>query len=152
VPFPRVLTTDQDPCKVADEWGLDDALSQAIWSLATIWVFIEVPWLRWPIRIISGLRTVQHQLDLDNPLAAPWQLSTHTSCPATGVDLDMPGASDDDWLALGRLWERKGGRWGGGAPRDARGLPIGAERHHFDLGPRMDQIAMDYRSTQVRRG
>lgn len=97
-----------------------------------------------PVMIISGHRTVARQEELraaGRPTAPPGR-STHTSCPATGIDLRIPGHmdptnSDTDrvlWADLGRAAERLGLRWGGGSPRDRFGLP--SDFNHFDKGPR----------------
>lgn len=88
------------------------------------------------LRVISGFRTLEEQLELERqgrPAADP-DKSTHLTCPATGADLELPLAPDD-----GLKWEFGTGvtfaglRWGGGS-RLERGIPL--DWNHVDLGPR----------------
>lgn len=87
--------------------------------------------------VISGYRTAEEQRELEREgrPAAPDELSTHRSCPATGADLQLPLAYDDGVaLELGNLALLSGLRWGGGSPVNHHGIPI--DWNHVDLGPR----------------
>ena len=82
---------------------------------------------RWPgLFVISGYRSARVQAGV-NP-AAPNSL--HTRCPSLAADLrvgDLPASLTprEFWDLLGRIWESKGGRWGGRfTPEDL---------NHFDL-------------------
>lgn len=88
--------------------------------------------------IISGWRSIEDQLRLaraGRPAADP-DISTHTSCPATGADLEtdiavVPSVK----AAFGRAAVEAGLRWGGGSPVDPEtGIP--SDWNHVDLGPR----------------
>ncbi len=89
------------------------------------------------ISIISGYRTPETQEALrraGRPTAHP-DLSTHLSCPATGVDLWPDVAVTDVVKAtLGATAVQIGFRWGGGSQVDENGIP--SDWNHFDLGPR----------------
>jgi len=90
------------------------------------------------IWIISGFRTRAEQLTLDEAgrPTAPDELSTHRSCPATGVDISLGFLprfeAKVSWGVFAKL---EGLRWGGGSPLDESGL-IPTDWPHVDLGPR----------------
>lgn len=89
------------------------------------------------IDVISGYRSAAEQAALrrrGRP-AAPDELSTHRTCPATGADVQIDGWADDNrrWI-FGELAMVNGLRWGGGSPRDDRGFP--SDWNHVDRGPR----------------
>jgi len=94
---------------------------------------------RTPVWIISGWRTraEQRALGRSGRPTAPDEVSTHRSCPATGVDVSLggigfaPGVHKVIW---GRIVLMNGLRWGGGGPVDEKGLPL--DYGHVDLGPR----------------
>lgn len=87
--------------------------------------------------IVSGHRTLRLQRCLGQsgrPTADPSR-STHTTCPATGVDVGIGLAPTRVQKAiLGRIARLRGLRWGGGSPVDDNGIP--SDWNHFDVGPR----------------
>jgi len=111
---------------------IDLTLAQRIHSMAD-----RVPF---PLQIVSGFRSTREQEDLRkeaDSTAALSRLSTHTSCPATGADLTPSVAANDDVkIRIGEAAFVAQLRWGGGAPRDRNGVPVGVEWRHVDLGPR----------------
>ena len=88
--------------------------------------------------IISGYRTAQEQATLGRRgrPAAPDELSTHRSSPATGADVSwsrpLIRVEKATWLRIGRL---NGLRIGGGSGPDSTGL-FPSDFNHVDLGPR----------------
>jgi len=90
------------------------------------------------LEIISGFRTETEQDALrraGRPTAPPG-VSTHTLCPASGVDISLAGLVTDDRKAtFGRIAQMNGLRWGGGSSLDQRGIP--SDWNHVDLGPRI---------------
>lgn len=90
------------------------------------------------LEVISGYRTVEEQIALaraGRPAADP-DLSNHTRCPATAVDVRIGALPTNAQKArLGALAQGLGLRWGGGSPVDPQtGIP--SDWNHFDLGPR----------------
>lgn len=90
------------------------------------------------IQIISGFRTVAEQIELGRqgrPAADPSR-STHTTCPATGIDFRINGFVTTLMKArFGTIAVMNGLRWGGGSPVDpSTGIP--SDWNHVDLGPR----------------
>lgn len=118
-------------CATCSRWTISLELAVKVYLLARA--------LPFPVSIISGHRTAEEQRALANQgaTAAPVDLSNHTSCPATAVDLrpSVPVITDEVKRAIGRAAERVGLRWGGGAQR-IDGIPVGNEWRHVDLGPR----------------
>lgn len=118
------------PCQLADRWKIAVPLAARLVTLAG-----RIPFR---ISIISGFRTVERQVELaeeGRPAADP-DRSTHTSCPATGVDV-WPDVEPTDVVKarLGAEATVVGLRWGGGSPVDPEtGIP--SDWNHFDLGPR----------------
>jgi len=92
-----------------------------------------------PLWIISGYRTraEQEQLEREGRPAAPFDQSTHTSCPATGADLSIGLTPQTDLVKaqFGVEVRLSGLRWGGGGPVD-RETGIPEDWNHVDLGPR----------------
>lgn len=88
--------------------------------------------------IISGFRTKAEQQGLSRQgrPTAPDELSTHRSCPATGIDVSL-GARPSGFLkATWGTWTlRHGLRWGGGGKVDDGGIPL--DWQHVDVGPRI---------------
>lgn len=86
------------------------------------------------VTIISGWRDAQTQAGL--PHAAPDNLSTHRSCPATGADIWLSvAATNATKAAFGLAAQRAGLRWGGGSALDpSTGIP--SDWNHVDLGRR----------------
>jgi len=92
---------------------------------------------RSPIQIISGWRSQREQRDLrtGGRPAAVDALSTHRSCPATGVDVSLGFAPTRVQKAIwGRIATMNGLRWGGGGEVDDGGIPL--DWGHVDRGPR----------------
>jgi len=91
-----------------------------------------------PVYIVSGFRTEAQQRELHRRgrPTAPDQLSTHRSCPATGVDISFGsfGASGFEKAVWGRITLIHGLRWGGGGKTDPAGIPL--DWPHVDRGPR----------------
>jgi len=92
---------------------------------------------RGAVQIVSGFRTQAEQATLrrrGRP-TAPDNLSTHRSCPATGVDIGLGFAPTRVQKAIwGRIVTLNGLRWGGGGPVDDGGIPL--DWQHVDRGPR----------------
>jgi len=90
------------------------------------------------LEVISGYRTAEEQQSLTRagrPTAPPGK-STHTTCPATGVDVKpWTFPTREIKILLGRIGMEEGLRWGGGSAPDSSGI-IPQDWNHFDLGPR----------------
>ena len=89
------------------------------------------------VTITSGFRTRAEQdaLGRSGRPTAPDSLSTHRSCPATGVDISLGFAPTRTKKAIwGRIVVFNGLRWGGGGPVDEGGIPF--DWQHIDRGPR----------------
>jgi len=89
------------------------------------------------VEIISGYRTAgeQSRLARTGRPAAPDSVSTHRSCPATGVDVSLGFGPTRVMKAIwGRIVVMNGLRWGGGGPVDDGGIPL--DWAHVDRGPR----------------
>jgi len=87
--------------------------------------------------IISGFRSraEQEKLARSGRPTAPDQLSTHRSCPATGVDVSLGALPTRVMKATwGRIAVLNGLRWGGGGAVDDGGIPL--DWGHVDRGPR----------------
>ena len=127
-PIP-VPASQSEICEMADYWIIHPVLAVKLAAMAQL-----VPF---GLSIISGFRTVERQLELarDGRPAADPSLSTHCSCPATGVDLRMDGvhAGNYEKTLLGGAAQKAGLRWGGGSPL-VDGIPT--DWNHVDLGPR----------------
>jgi len=92
---------------------------------------------RHDVEIISGWRTASKQASLGRAgrPAAPDQVSTHRSCPATGVDVRLGFLPTRVLKATwGRIVVFNGLRWGGGGAVDDGGIPL--DWAHVDRGPR----------------
>jgi len=129
----REIITQSDPCTLAQHWGVDESVMQKVATAADLFLMLT----RRPVWIISGFRTQfeQGRLARSGRPAAPDKLSTHRSCPATGVDISLgTGVPRDIILAWGNLVELNGLRWGGGSEKDERGIP--SDWQHVDAGPR----------------
>lgn len=124
---------DGDLCRQARRWGVSDQLLQ-LTAVAAEKFRQETGRNVW---IISGYRTPQEQRDLTRlgRPTAPEGKSTHTTCPATGLDVWI-GSFPSRWTKAiwGRNLARVGLRWGGGSSRDSAGIP--SDWPHIDLGPR----------------
>jgi len=129
---------DRDFCDLAETWGVDPDLMQKV-QLSAIDFEQETRRRVW---IISGYRTKEEQrrLGRSGRPAAPDDVSTHRSCPATGVDISLGAGPTRTMRAIwGRIVVMNGLRWGGndGCPPgtcDDIGIPFDWE--HVDLGRR----------------
>lgn len=121
---------DERVTTFARKWGVSCELAAKI--------HVAADFFPWPVQMVSGYRTPEHQQSL--PDGAPVAVSTHTSCPATGADLQVIGftksdAPDQVRRAFGAIVQMVGMRWGGGSSTDPRtGFPT--DWNHVDLGPR----------------
>jgi len=129
----REVINLSDPCVLAHTWGVDPGVMALVFRAAELFTNFT----RRPVWIISGHRTRAEQVLLrrgGRPTAAD-NLSTHRSCPATGVDISL-GVYPGQELKLfwGQMVEINGLRWGGGTEKDPRGIP--SDWQHVDKGPR----------------
>lgn len=137
VPNPkRDLVTPGTVCEIADRWKVRPNLIHKVVQAQG-----DLPFDLW---IFSGARSREHQEEVSD---TPFEISTHanrdrTGCPrlATGVDVQpvSPGvrAIKAAVAQMGAALTLRGLRWGGGAPVDDTGVPVGNEAWHVDLGPR----------------
>lgn len=129
----REILRGADPCDLAYRWAVDPSvLSRLILAADDFWEET-----RGTVRIISGYRTRQEQARLGRAgrPAARDELSTHRSCPATGVDVNIGLAPIRiDKQIWGRILRFRGLRWGGGSKVDVNGIP--SDWQHVDAGPR----------------
>lgn len=129
----REIITQSDPCTLAVTWGVDEAVMRRVSRAADLFLMLT----RRPVWIISGFRTrrEQNRLRRSGRQAAPDELSTHRTCPSTGVDISLGSVVPVDVIrAWGDLVELNGLRWGGGSSKDRRGIP--SDWRHADAGPR----------------
>ena len=122
-----------DPCDMAMRWGVDpDTMERVVQSAQEYTRETALP-----VDIISGFRTEREQeaLGTAGRPTAPDEVSTHRSCPATGVDISLGlfPVVTQKWI-WGRIAVMNGLRWGGGGPRDEDGMPV--DWQHVDRGPR----------------
>ena len=123
--------TQQELCDFSEHWKISTVLADKLYQLAQR--------LPFSISIISGYRSRAHQDELrasGRPTAAN-DVSTHTSCPATGADISValyPDAAVK--LEVGHQATLLGLRWGGASrpTLDRDGVPV--DWNHFDLGRR----------------
>jgi hypothetical protein len=129
----RETITGKDVCDLAERWKVDPAFLRRV-QLAAQDFESET---RRTVRIISGHRTAAEQARLGRqgrPTTSD-ELSTHRSCPATGVDLNFGfGLVRTEKHIWGRILFMNGLRWGGGSKLDANGIPT--DWQHVDAGPR----------------
>jgi len=129
----REVITDADVCDLEERWGVSLGTIQPIQQAAHDF-FAET---RREVWIVSGYRNRAQQADLKRRgrPTAPFDVSTHTSCPATGVDISLgPFPTRVQKAIWGRLVVMYGLRWGGGGPVDLGGIP--EDWQHVDAGPR----------------
>ena len=129
------ITDAPDYCDLAERWGVAVDTMQRVWLSAQDYEE-EVPGSR--VSIISGFRTAieQRHLSRQGRPTALDALSTHRSCPATGVDISLGFATPDFQKNIwGRIVLVNGLRWGGGGPTDPDTL-IPLDWRHVDRGPR----------------
>jgi len=123
-------------CDLSTRWVVDEGVIQRLIRAADD--FYEET--RGTVQIISGYRTRLEQSNLGRAgrPAAPDELSTHRSCPATGVDVNIGIAPVRiQKIIWGRILFMNGLRWGGGsAVQD--GIP--SDWQHVDAGPRSSTL------------
>ncbi len=131
----REFITDATDCDLAERWGVAHDTMARVWTSAEDF---ERQTGGRRVSIISGFRTQQEQRRLrrlGRP-AAPDDLSTHRSCPATGVDISFGfNATEFMKITWGNIVLVNGLRWGGGGPVDPDNL-IPLDWRHVDRGPR----------------
>lgn len=129
----REVLTDASECDLVANWSVSPDTIHRVW-LAARDFFTETGRQVW---IISGWRSAREQRRLSTqgrPTALD-EVSTHRSCPATGVDVSL-GARPSGFLKAtwGRFTLIHGLRWGGGGKVDEGGIPL--DWQHVDTGPR----------------
>jgi len=121
-------------CAIASRWLVEPAVM--LKALAAAREFTAVTGR--DVFIMSGFRTAQEQerLKREGRPTAPDELSTHRSCLATGIDVDMGFLISNAMKALwGSAAVSAGLRWGGGSPiSPITGIP--SDWNHVDVGPR----------------
>lgn len=131
----REVITDADVGELACRWKVDPDTIVRVWLSAQD--FEQQTQVR--VWIISGWRSPneQRQLTRRGRPTAPDELSTHRSCPATGVDISL-GVLPSGFLKAtwGRVTLAHGLRWGGGGPVDPDSF-IPVDWPHVDRGPRV---------------
>ncbi len=131
----REFITDTNVCTLADRWLVDLDVMRRVWQCAEDFER-ETGGQR--VSIISGWRSREQQrrLGRQGRPTAPDSLSTHRSCPATGVDVSL-GFLPPNFMkaAWGNIVLINGLRWGGGGPVDPNNL-IPLDWRHVDRGPR----------------
>lgn len=124
-----------DACALAKRWAVaEDTMSRVV--LSAIQFETETGRGVW---IISGYRQrfEQDHLRKSGRPTAPDELSTHRSCPATGVDVSMgPGMTRPMKATWGRIVVMTGLRWGGGGTELEENGIIPLDWQHVDRGPR----------------
>lgn len=129
----REVITASDPCVLSSTWGVEQEVMRRVFRAAQLYTNFT----RSPVWIISGARTRMEQLQLGRSgrPTAPDSVSTHRTCPATGVDISLGVfPSRDKKLFWGQMVESNGLRWGGGSSLDPDGIP--EDWQHVDRGPR----------------
>ena len=136
----------EDVCDLAMRWQVGLETMQRV-ALSAEQYFQET---RGRPLIISGYRTQAEQAALGRagrPTALD-ALSTHRSCPATGVDISLGAFPTRVEKAIwGRIVVLNGLRWGGCSdlpdkpcPVDSGGIPV--DWQHVDRGPRARAIGI----------
>jgi len=129
----REVLTDRRDCDIARRWAVSlDTVQRA--QMAAADFFAETGR---QVSIVSGWRSKAEQRGLSRkgrPTARD-DLSTHRSCPATGMDISLgPLPSGFLKATWGRFTLVYGLRWGGGSPVGDGGIPL--DWQHVDTGPR----------------
>ena len=131
----REFITDALVCDLVERWGVDVDTIRRVWLSAREF---ETQTGGRRVHIISGFRTREEQrrLGRQGRPTAPDDLSTHRSCPATGVDISLGlNASNFMKVTWGNIVLINGLRWGGGGAVDPDNL-IPLDWRHVDGGPR----------------
>ena len=131
----REFITDFNECELAERWKVTlDTMERVMLSARDFEQ--EMGGIR--VEIVSGWRSrdEQRRLNRQGRPTAPDALSTHRSCPATGVDISLGLLASEFMKATwGRITLIHGLRWGGGGPVDEKnGIPL--DWPHIDRGPR----------------
>lgn len=129
----REILTGADFCELAERWAVDPVVMRRVQLSADAYDQET----RGTVEIVSGFRTKAEQGELERRgrPTAPDELSTHRSCPATGVDISLGFAPTRVQKAIwGRIVTLNGLRWGGGGHVDDGGIPL--DWQHVDMGPR----------------
>lgn len=132
MPTPEHLD-GSDPCAISERWAVELRTVEKVVLSAN--AYKAETGLH--VTIVSGWRTRKEQarLGTQGRPTAPDELSTHRSCPATGVDVSLGLGPTRVMKAIwGRIITFNGLRWGGGGPVDDGGIPI--DWPHVDRGPR----------------
>lgn len=133
--MPRERVDADDWCSQAARWGVDAATMERV-ALSAVQYEQET---RGTVDIISGFRSQAEQAALQRagrPTARD-DLSTHRSCPATGVDISLGLAPTRVQKAIwGRIVVMNGLRWGGGSLATVESGGIPSDWQHVDRGPR----------------
>jgi len=135
----REILTGADVCALSERWGVDPDVMRRVQLSADLYrqeTALDV-------QIISGFRTAAEQRSLSRagrPTALD-SLSTHRSCPATGVDISLGfGTTRIQKAIWGRIVVMNGLRWGGCSDRPGVPCPveggIPVDWQHVDRGPR----------------
>ena len=131
----RERIVDATDCELAEKWGVNLDVMRRVWQSA---INFELQTGGRRVYIISGYRTrdEQRRLGRQGRPTAPDDLSTHRSCPATGVDISF-GLNPSNFMKItwGNIVLTHGLRWGGGGPVDPDNL-IPLDWRHVDRGPR----------------
>lgn len=134
----QTLTTPQElaneiACEIRQRWKVVDTL-----AIRAALILLGAPsWVGRGATIVSGFRSraKQAELEQEGRPTAPFNRSTHTSCPATGLDFSLGAMPSRQAIRrFGVLVEAVGLRWGGGSPVGEDGIP--SDWNHVDLGPR----------------
>jgi len=129
----REIITDAGECDLVARWKVaPDTIRRLLLAAED---FLQETGRR--VWIISGWRSQAEQSRLrrqGRPTAAD-ELSTHRSCPATGVDISL-GLLPSTFhkITWGRVALYRGLWWGGRGPVDEDGIPI--DWRHVDTGQR----------------
>lgn len=130
----RERLTQSPLCDLVGRWNVDWQVMQKAQAAATEF---ELQTGR-DVFIISGFRTAAEQKRLGKAgrPTAPDELSTHRSCIATGIDVDLGFVVSDLMKAIwGSRALEAGLRVGGGSPIDPT-TGLNTDWNHVDNGPR----------------
>lgn len=131
----REFITDATDCELAERWSVSLDTMRRVWMAARDYE-TETGGRR--VYIISGWRSRDEQRHLSRRgrPTAPDDVSTHRSCPSTGVDISL-GLLPSGFMKVlwGRITLAHGLRWGGGGPVDPESF-IPVDWRHVDVGPR----------------
>lgn len=133
MPERETLGLQSDICELSTRWMVAESTMERVIASAIDYEAETAS----PVTLISGWRTRREQRSLGRAgrPAAPDDLSTHRSCPATGVDVSLGLAPTRIQKAIwGRIATLNGLRWGGGGAVDDGGIPF--DWGHVDRGPR----------------